>query len=70
MTTPTQCTKCLAGTMRTIRSRRVGNSQQRRIECKGCGHRETIIVPRNKIRGSNFFGAIAHKADVDAIRPR
>lgn len=44
-----QCPYCKAGFMPTTSSRRVGESQQRRIECKVCFRRVTIIVDRKNI---------------------
>lgn len=35
--------------LRAIASRRIGESQQRRLECRVCKHRETVIVPAAQV---------------------
>ncbi len=42
-----QCPFCLAGDMRTIRSRQIGReTQQQRWECKSCKRRITVNFDR------------------------
>lgn len=47
------CPKCRSGRLRVRTSRRIGNSQERRLECnnQGCSYKaeEKVIVPASQV---------------------
>jgi hypothetical protein len=44
-----RCPKCKDGRMRCRSSRPIENYQQQYLECQKCDHKETVVVPENKV---------------------
>lgn len=48
-----KCKKCGGTDLREITSRRIGESQKQRMECRACGHRDWHIEHRARITPRN-----------------